>query len=86
MLVALAAVAVMLAVRHVAPPGGLYGATRGIGVFSAIEGSLGILIAFMIFLAFQSYLGARSAAQDEATRGAAALPYRGALPASLRGR
>ena len=67
MLVALAAVAVMLAVRHVAPPGGLYGATRGIGVFSAIEGSLGILIAFMIFLAFQSYLGARSAAQDEAT-------------------
>src|SRR5215212_8035213 len=57
----------MLAVRRMARPGGLYGGARGIGVYSAVQGALGILIAFVIFLAFQSYLGARSAAQDEAT-------------------
>jgi hypothetical protein len=66
-LAALAAVGAMLAVRRVARPGGLYGGARGIGVYSAVQGSLGVLIAFVIFLAFQSYLGARSAAQDEAT-------------------
>jgi hypothetical protein len=66
-LAALAAVGAMLAVRRTAPPGGLYGGARGIGVYAAVQGSLGILLAFVIFLAFQSYLGARGAAQDEAT-------------------
>jgi hypothetical protein len=56
----------MLAVRRMAPPGGLYG-DAGIGVYGAVQGSLGILVAFVIFLAFQSYQAARSAAQDEAT-------------------
>jgi hypothetical protein len=57
----------MLLIRRVAPDGGIYGSARGIGIYSAIQGSLGVLIAFMIFLAFQNYLGARTASQDEAT-------------------
>jgi hypothetical protein len=64
--VALAAGA-MLLVRRVAPQGGIYGGARGIGIYSAIQGSLGVLIAFVIFLAFQNYIGARNASQDEAT-------------------
>jgi hypothetical protein len=61
------AVGAMLLVRRIAPAGGIYGAARGIGIYSAIQGSLGVLIAFVIFLAFQNYIGARNAAQDEAT-------------------
>jgi hypothetical protein len=61
------AIGAMLLARRIAPVGGIYGEARGIGIYSAIQGSLGVLIAFVIFLAFQNYLLARSAAQDEAT-------------------
>ena len=56
----------MLAVRRGAAGRSLWRRPRD-EVYSAVQGALGILIAFVIFLAFQSYLGARSAAQDEAT-------------------
>ena len=85
MLVALAAVGAMLAARRMAPTGGLYGGTRGIGVYGAVQGSLGVLIAFVIFLAFQSYVGARNAAQDEATAVLELFRTAELLPAPYRG-
>jgi hypothetical protein len=63
----LVAAGVMLLVRRRAPAGGFYSSSRGVGIASAVQGSLGILVAFVIFLAFQNYLEARDAAQDEAT-------------------
>jgi hypothetical protein len=57
----------MLLVRSRAPEGGFYSSSRGIGIYASVQGSLGILIAFVIFLAFQSYLQARSSSEQEAT-------------------
>jgi hypothetical protein len=76
----------MLLARRVTPVGGIYGEARGIGIYSAIQGSLGVLIAFVIFLAFQNYLLARSAAQDEATAALEQFRKADLFPPALRDR
>src|SRR4051794_34708360 len=74
----------MLLVRSRAPAGGFYSSSRGIGIYGAVQGSLGILIAFVIFLAFQSYLAARTAAQAEATAVAQLYRAAGLFPSPTR--
>jgi hypothetical protein len=78
------AVGLMLFVRSRAPAGGFYSSSRGIGIYGAVQGSLGILIAFVIFLAFQSYLAARTAAQTEATAVAQLYRAAGLFPSPTR--
>ena len=78
------AIVLMLLVRRHAPAGGYYSSSRGIGIYSAVQGSLGILIAFVIFLAFQSYLAARAAAQTEATAVAQLYRAAGLFPSPTR--
>jgi hypothetical protein len=64
---ALLAVVGMLLVRRRAPEGGYYSdSERAAGVFGALATSFAVVLAFVIFLAFDDYDGAKSAAATEA--------------------
>jgi hypothetical protein len=61
------AVAAMLVVRRVAPPGGfLSGMESADGIFSAAGAGLAVILAFVIFTVFESYAHGRDAAGQEA--------------------
>jgi uncharacterized membrane protein len=61
------AVAVMLVVRSVAPPGGyMRGMESADGIFSAAGAGLAVVLAFVIFTVFSSYENGREAAGQEA--------------------
>ena len=86
-LATLAAVAVtvtaMLLVRRRAPEGSRFNdGDRASGVFGVLATGFSVLLGFIIFLAFQSYDEARSGAEDEAQRRAAAADR--AVPARRR--
>jgi len=62
-----AAVALMLLVRRSAPVGGFFtDSDRAAGVFGVVGTGFAVLLAFVIFLSFQSYDRAREAAATEA--------------------
>ena len=62
------AVAAMLLVRRRAPAGGYFSdADRAAGVFTVLGTGFAVLLGFVIFLAFQSYSGAKQDAEQEAT-------------------
>jgi hypothetical protein len=67
-LVDVAAIATMMAVRRRAPSGSFFKDTaQAAGVFTVAGAAFAVLVAFVFLLAFQSYDAARSSAQDEAT-------------------
>src|SRR6266508_3052911 len=62
-----AAVALMLLVRRRAPVGGFFtDSDRAAGVFGVVGTGFAVLLAFVIFLSFESYDRAREAATVEA--------------------
>ena len=66
--VAAASIAAMLAVRrYVAPSGGFFtDSDRAAGVFGVVGTAFAVVLAFVIFLAFESYSNARAEAGKEA--------------------
>jgi hypothetical protein len=71
------AVGVTYLVRRCAPPGGFPAKdSRSAAVFGVLGTSLAVLLAFVLFLSFQSYVSAKQAASVEAL--SAHEMYRGA--------
>ena len=66
--VAAVSIAAMLGIRrYLAPSGGFFSdSDRAAGVFSVIGTAFAVLLAFVIFLAFESYSNARAEAGREA--------------------
>ena len=83
------AVAAMLVVRRIAPPGGfMHGMESADGIFSAAGAGLAVILAFVIFTVFSSYENGRNAAGEEAVAAQQMFQTSGFFPDSadeLRG-
>jgi hypothetical protein len=81
-----AAVAAMLLVRRNAPDGGYFNdGDRASGVFGVLATGFSVLLGFIVFLAFETYDGARAGAEVEALTVAQQVETAQFLPSAVAG-
>jgi Protein of unknown function (DUF4239) len=79
------AIAVVIVVRRGAPDGGYFNdGDRAAGVFGVLATGFAVLLGFVVFLAFTSYDGSRSGAEDEALIVAQQVETAQLLPEDVR--
>jgi hypothetical protein len=79
------AIAVVIVVRRGAPDGGYFNdGDRAAGVFGVLATGFAVLLGFVVFLAFTSYDGSRSGAEDEALTVAQQVETAQLLPEDVR--
>jgi Protein of unknown function (DUF4239) len=80
------AVTAMLLVRRNAPDGGYFNdGDRASGVFGVLATGFSVLLGFIVFLAFETYDGARAGAEDEALTVAQQVQTAQFLPEEVAG-
>jgi hypothetical protein len=81
------AVCAILLVRRIAPDGGYFNdGDRAAGVFGVLATGFGILLGFIVFLAFASYDTSRAGAEEEALLVGQQFETAQFLPSEVRGR
>ena len=80
------AITAMLLVRRNAPDGGYFNdGDRAAGVFGVLATGFSVLLGFIVFLAFETYDGARAGAEEEALTVAQQVQTAQFLPAEAAG-
>ena len=80
------AITAMLLVRRNAPDGGYFNdGDRASGVFGVLATGFSVLLGFIVFLAFETYDGARAGAEEEALTVAQQVQTAQFLPAGVAG-